>query len=111
MYQKRIADMPDADLLSLYRNMIIWDGRQFMPQLKALADKPALVVQSTNRDTDTSRRSLDDGEISDFAQMIAENHSNTTVVTYPHCSHFLNLDEPERLLNDISLWMVESGLS
>ena len=26
MYQKRIADMPDADLLSLYRNLIIWDG-------------------------------------------------------------------------------------
>ena len=77
MYQKRIANMPDADLLSLYRNMIIWDGRQFMPQLKALADKPALVVQSTNRDTDTSRRSLEDGEIGDFAQMIAENHSNT----------------------------------
>ena len=111
MYQQRITDMPDANLSSLYRNLIIWDGKQFMPQLKTLADKPVLVVQSTIRATVGSRRSLEHGEIGAFPQQIAENHPDTTVITYANCSHFLNLDEPERLLSDISLWMTEKGLS
>ena len=71
MYLQRIADMPDANLSSLYRNLIIWDGKQFMSQLKILADKPVLVVQSTIRATVGSRRSLEHGEIGAFPQQIA----------------------------------------
>ncbi len=111
MYQQRITNMPDADLSSLYRNLIIWDGQEFFPQLKTLNDKPLLVVQSTMRASDASRRSLEPGETGSFPQQIAENHPNTTIVTYAHCSHFLNLDEPQRLLDDISAWITQSDLS
>ncbi len=111
MYQQRVAEMPNANLSALYRNMIIWDAQQFMPQLKMAASKPVLVVQSTVRVADAPRRSLKPGEIGQFPQQVAECHPDTTIVTYAHCGHFLNLDEPEQLLEDISSWMGESGLT
>ena len=109
-YRQRITNMPDENLRALYRNLIIWDGQQFAQQLKNAADKPLLVVQSTVRDTVAARRSLKPGETGDFPQQIAESHPHTSIVIYAGRSHFINLDEPEKLLEDLLLWMKNNGL-
>lgn len=109
-FQYRIAEMPNENLSSLYRNLILWDGQEFHASLKACAKKPVLVIQSTIRETVGSRRSLAPSEVGDFPNQIADNHPNTTVITYHGCSHFLNLDEPQRLHNDILSWAKDHDL-
>lgn len=109
MYRERITRLPHAHLATLYRNLIIWDSEKFTNQLLAATNKPILVVQSTVRASATTRRSLATGETGDYPQWVRTTHNNTTVIAYPHTSHFVHLDEPEKLLNDVLQWISDQG--
>lgn len=105
MYRQRIAKLSHAHLAQIYRNLIIWDCEKFTNQLLTVANKPILVLQSTMRDTGTTRRSLAPGETGDYPELIRSNHPKSTIIAYPDLSHFIHLDAPEKLLYDILQWM------
>lgn len=70
MYRDRIQAMSAERLTALYRHMIVWDGTHLAQRLRAAVDTPLLVLQSTLRPEDASRRSLDPGERGAFPEML-----------------------------------------
>lgn len=107
MYRDRIEGMSADQLRALYRHMIIWDGTHLSERLAAASDTPLLVLQATIRAEDASRRSLMPGEKGVFLDMLEASHPNCTIITYPGLSHFLTLDAPERIKDDIDRWIAK----
>jgi len=110
MYRERIAQMSNSHLATLYRNLIIWDANRFVDCVQQATPKPVLILQSTIRAADASRRSLEPEEIGDFPKLVESHHPGTQTIAYPNRSHFIHLDEPELLLNDINNWMKTNNL-
>ena len=111
MYQERIAKMSNPHLATLYRNLIIWDANRLADCIQKTTLKPLLIIQSTMRAKDASRRSLKPDETGDFPKLVASHHPGTQTITYPNRSHFIHLDEPELLFYDITNWMKTNNLN
>ncbi len=88
----------------------MWQNYCIKKPLQISRDKPILVLQSTVRDAEASRRSLTPGEKGDYSELTARLHSKTKIIAYAQRSHFIHLDEPELLLHDIRLWMKDKDL-
>ena len=111
IYRNRINNMPVDKLSTIYRQMIIWDGTKLSDRLTRLDGKPMLVLQSTIRDNTGFRRWLKPGETSEFVNMLATATPKTSIITYPERGHFIHLDEPEKILSDISTWITANALA
>ena len=109
VFRQRIAAMPPNVLTQLYRNMIKWDGIRLADRLEKVAQKPLLVLQSTTRVGSGPRRCLRPNERSAFLNMLDCAHSNCRIVTYTDANHFINLDKPEQMKQDILSWLAENA--
>jgi len=111
MYRDRIAEMSGETLRALYRNMIRWDGTKLTSSLRKVAHIPLLALQSTDRASNGSRRSLEPGESSIYLDIIEAAHSNSQIITYPNHGHFPHFEAPQMFAKDVLGWIAKSALT
>lgn len=104
-YRARISNMSGDVMRAVYRYMILWDAAHFADRIRLGATKPMLVMQSTVRGNDGIRRRLVGKEIGPYPTLVQSLNPSAEVRTYPDCGHFIQLDAPEQLRDDIESWI------
>lgn len=89
----QVLAMPEAVGSSLLYAMVDWESRR-MDAVLAAMDIPLLVVQSTAMGPDRIRRSLADGEVSPYQQLILDRVKGAQSESLPGIGHFCMMEAP-----------------
>lgn len=90
----RAHAMPHEALRSLYRGMLVWDTKCGATSMEK-ANVPMLVLQSTTRSEDGSRRVLKEGETGSYPETVKRFNADTEIAVLAGHGHFTGLEAPD----------------
>jgi pimeloyl-ACP methyl ester carboxylesterase len=106
----RALQMPDANLRSLYTNMMRWDAIKGDPVMRAI-NIPTLVIQTTTRGTDGIRRALNEGEMGHYPEVVKARNKHAEFALLAGHGHFTGLEAPEWTNDAIAAWVKKNNLA
>ncbi|SRR6056297_788227 len=105
----RALRMPDENVRQLYTHMMRWDATKADGIMRAI-DVPTLVIQSTTRGPDGSRRALNEGEMGHYPGVVQARNRNASFALLPGHGHFTMLEAPDWTYDAIASWMRDARL-
>ena len=90
---ENVLSVPESTGATLFRNLIAWDADSLEATMATL-DIPVLVLQSTTMGIDRVRRTMSEGEVGPFQELILNSVAVAESETIPGPGHFCMTEAP-----------------